>query len=79
MKRSLFVSRFSVVDVVQYSDYFENPERLREEMLKSEKWQVLLKRGAGRNDFVERPEVRFLPHSTSKENELFAKQTLSRQ
>jgi hypothetical protein len=43
-------------------------------MLKSKKWKILQKRGAGRDPGEGRiPCIQFLPHSTSKENQLFAR------
>jgi hypothetical protein len=64
-------SRFSVNDVAEYADFFDDPAFLIEQMLQSNKWEVLKERGAGREPPV--PCIQFLPHSTSKENQLFAK------
>ncbi len=64
-------SRFSVNDVAEYCDYFEDAASLRKQMLQSKKWEVLKERGAGREARV--PCIQFFPHSTSKENELFAR------
>ncbi|MHC4640930.1 MAG: hypothetical protein ACYS32_04740 [Planctomycetota bacterium] len=68
------LSRFSVDDIAEYKDYFDDPSTLISQMLKSEKWRVLKERGAGRNPREKPfPCIQFMPHSTSKENQLFAK------
>jgi hypothetical protein len=64
-------SRFSVNDVADYAKYFDDPSEVIAQMLQSEKWKILAKRGAGREWPI--PCIQFLPHSTSKENELFAR------
>jgi len=64
-------SCFSVLDVTEYNDFFNDPTKMLQKMAESYKWEVLKKRGAGRESIV--PRIQFIPHSTSKENELFAK------
>ena len=67
-------SRFSVDDVAEYPEYFDDLPALKEQMLKSKKWGILKQRGAGRGtDVGSFPCVQFLPHSTSKENQWFAR------
>jgi len=64
-------SRFSVNEVANYAEHFDNPTIVLNQMLKSKKWETLKKRGAGREEPI--PCIQFLPYSTSKENELYAK------
>jgi hypothetical protein len=64
-------SRFSVDDVADYAEHFGDRDELVRRMLRSEKWSILRKRGAGRGGPA--PQIQLLPHSTSKENELFAR------
>jgi len=65
------LSSFSIDDIIDYAEHFNNPAVLENKLNSSEKWKQLLKRGAGRIS----GELHFqlLPHSTSKENELFSK------
>lgn len=68
------LSRFSVDDVAEYAEYFDDPSALIEQMLTSKKWKILRERGAGRDSGEGAfPCIQFLPHSTSKENQLFAR------
>ena len=68
------LSRFSVDDVAEYTEYFDEPSVLIQKMLESKKWKILQKRGAGRDPGEGAfPCIQFLPHSTSKENQLFAR------
>jgi hypothetical protein len=67
-------SRFSVDDVAEYTEYFDDSSVLIQQMLKSKKWKILQERGAGRDPGEGQiPSIHFLPHSTSKENQLFAR------
>lgn len=60
-------SRFSVADVCEYSQFFDAPGRLVEELLKSEK-------GKGFIAFApEEQDILFLPQAMAKENVLFSK------